>query len=396
MLARLARWLGSKQRVASSVATSRSAPACVRAGRGAIRCARACYAGAGACTRIYTRAVRRRGAYICKSAYMRACARVGACTHPACVCARGCCDVVVAAEVVPTYTRWDSRGTARDRLGPVPSHPRISRMVWPCPEGSLGPATGGLACDGGSGASCAGGKPLLCPEYTVEPGYCIVRQADSVRVCGAVPGCEFISKCLPSNAACSGWNTAHPECVQLGAGFINTVNTDWVSCRKEPPGHAVTLVALALLLLCIYVAGGIVLASRGNSGRTSDGSLLKRHPHYLRWLALAGLVADGVAFSRAGGRRRGCSAAPLLRDSAASSRDSRKPNGKASSSNANNGGHPVKQKRSKAKFGSSSSPSREEKVQADLPTAPGTTVAEASVSTATHGSATPAGDGGRW
>lgn len=269
-------------------------------------------------------------------------------------------------------------------------------MAWPCPAGSLGPATGGLACDGGSGASCAGGKPLACPEYTVEPGYCIVHEADGVRVCDAVPGCKFISKCLPSNAACSGWNTRHPECVQLGAGVINTVNTDWVSCRKEPPGHALTLVALSLLLLCAYVAGGIAFASRGGSGKTSGGSLLKRHPHYLRWVALAGLVADGVAFSRAGLRQRGCSAAPLLRDATTSSRDSRKASSKPSSSNANSREHPAKQKRSKAKAGSTSSPSREEKLLANLPTAPAATAAEASVSTATHGSATPAGDGGRW
>ena len=271
-------------------------------------------------------------------------------------------------------------------------------MAWPCPPGSLGP-TNGLACDGGSGPSCAGGTPLKCPEHTRAPGYCIVLEADSVRVCDAVPGCMIISKCV-TDPGCAGWNKNYPDSVQLGTGIINTVNADWVSCTKAPPSHALTLVALALLLLCAYVAGGIALASRG--GRSSGGrSLLARHPHFSRWVALAGLVTDGIAFSRAGGRST-AARAPLLRESTTTASGGRKAAAKASKSSGSTGKAAKEKKRSKAQTAaagpsSSASPPRVDTLQATAPATVAASVSSAATGSATAtAAATAAGDGGRW
>ena len=224
-------------------------------------------------------------------------------------------------------------------------------------------------------------------------------EPDSVRVCDAVPGCMIISKCV-TDPGCAGWNKNYPDSVQLGTGIINTVNADWVSCTKAPPSHALTLVALALLLLCAYVAGGIALASRG--GRSSGGrSLLARHPHFSRWVALAGLVTDGIAFSRAGGRST-AARAPLLRESTTTASGGRKAAAKASKSSGSTG-KAAKEKRSKAQKAaaaagpSSASPPRVDTLQAAAPATAAASVSSAATGSATAtAAATAAGDGGRW
>ena len=53
----------------------------------------------------------------------------------------------------------------------------------------------------------------------------------------------------------------------------------------------------------VYVGGGVAMAVRAGGDRS-----LKGHPHYHRWVALWGLVADGVHFTRSRGARRGGSA----------------------------------------------------------------------------------------
>jgi hypothetical protein len=48
----------------------------------------------------------------------------------------------------------------------------------------------------------------------------------------------------------------------------------------------------------VYAVGGIILGQRRGSERG-----VKAHPHYAKVVALGGLVLDGIAFTRAGGRR---------------------------------------------------------------------------------------------
>lgn len=51
--------------------------------------------------------------------------------------------------------------------------------------------------------------------------------------------------------------------------------------------------AVLVLTLC-YVGAGVALGQR--QGKT--GALMKTHPHFDMWVALYGLIGDGVAFSR--------------------------------------------------------------------------------------------------
>ena len=70
-----------------------------------------------------------------------------------------------------------------------------------------------------------------------------MKEVDAVRVCDALPGCAFISRCSIGEP-CKGWNTAHPDSVQLGWGRVNSVNKDWETCMRAPPDHALALLGL--------------------------------------------------------------------------------------------------------------------------------------------------------
>eukprot|EP01046_Picozoa_sp_COSAG06_P050102 COSAG06_NODE_7855_length_2352_cov_2.588992_2_plen_341_part_00 len=49
----------------------------------------------------------------------------------------------------------------------------------------------------------------------------------------------------------------------------------------------------------LYVAGGAAYAQKVQGKEVSPATALTTHPHYERWVALSGMVVDGVVFSRA-------------------------------------------------------------------------------------------------
>lgn len=59
-------------------------------------------------------------------------------------------------------------------------------------------------------------------------------------------------------------------------------------------GWATSFVVAVLLSMLGYVGAGVALGRR--QGKT--GALMKSHPHFEKWIALQGLVGDGIAFSR--------------------------------------------------------------------------------------------------
>ena len=118
----------------------------------------------------------------------------------------------------------------------------------------------------------------------------------AAEACRLTPGCEYIGVCNNKD-----WSDRHPDSVQLYKGPL-VPNADWEACKGVPlaPPSAAGVVFLLLVVLgsALYVGGGVVIGSRAGDDRS-----LKCHPHYRRWIALRGLVSDGVSFSK--GRRRG-------------------------------------------------------------------------------------------
>ena len=261
----------------------------------------------------------------------------------------------------------------------------MAGAAWACPAGARGPPMPGLSCLDGTGASCAGGKSFSCPAYDTGVGGCIVKEVDAVRVCDALPGCAFISRCSIGEP-CKGWNAAHPDSVQLGWGHVNSVNKDWETCMRAPPDHALALVGLVLAAAAAYVAAGVLLGAR------TGGSGLKRHPHFGRWVAVAGLVQDGIAFARSGGERRNrlvvgdAKVALVAADKAAGARRSTKKAGKSASGSQGSSG----KKRGKASRDESDAAVEEPASQQAEP------AEVASPGPASTASGTAASGGGRW
>ncbi len=102
----------------------------------------------------------------------------------------------------------------------------------------------------------------------------------------------------PNEKACN--NPCKGDATEMCGGhfLISLVAT------SEPDTWAWVFVAVLLLSLAAYAGGGVMLARRSGGGR---GQGLKVHPHYGRWVELAGLVSDGVAFARgqSSGNRQG-------------------------------------------------------------------------------------------
>ena len=97
----------------------------------------------------------------------------------------------------------------------------------------------------------------------------------------------------PGNTACVRGDYATAEEKQEGAESDDGVGEwggNFIKC----------LVGLGLL----YVLGGVAYGRRTRSDGKS-GLLWQWHPHWRQWGEVAGLVQDGVAFSRVGGRQRG-------------------------------------------------------------------------------------------
>lgn len=154
---------------------------------------------------------------------------------------------------------------------------------------------------------------------------------------------------------------------------------------SEPDTWAWAFVATVFLSLTAYVVGGAMLARKSGGGREG----LKGHPHFGRWMELAGLVSDGVAFARTQGRDKG---------------QSHRGKSAAFTSNGigNSGGQSKKQKKekketkeTKEKKGKQESSLKEplsSRVAADgLPR-----VAAAASPAPSPATGTAAGDGGRW
>eukprot|EP01045_Picozoa_sp_COSAG04_P029800 COSAG04_NODE_4989_length_1790_cov_2.777646_2_plen_320_part_00 len=100
----------------------------------------------------------------------------------------------------------------------------------------------------------------------------------------------------------------NPACPACGKGA--STDTTWVGAETclDPGGSAWgTTVLLALGLGgALYVGGGAAWGStQGRAGRGGRLGPLSAHPHSSRWLEVAGLAADGVAFARGGRGRRG-------------------------------------------------------------------------------------------
>jgi len=97
----------------------------------------------------------------------------------------------------------------------------------------------------------------------------------------------------PGNTACVRGDYATAEEKQEGVESDDGVGEwggNFIKC----------LVGLGLL----YMLGGVAYGRRTRSDGKS-GLLWQWHPHWRQWEEVAGLVQDGVAFSRAGGRQRG-------------------------------------------------------------------------------------------
>ena len=160
--------------------------------------------------------------------------------------------------------------------------------------------------------------------------------------------------------------------------------------HEEAAGAGMPFVLVLVLAGGAYVGGGVALGRR--AGGKAAG--LKAHPHWPRWVELGGLVSDGVAFSRAGGKRGSRSSAagyaPVPSAEAprgSSGKDKKKE--KRTSSGSGGGKEKEKEKKSsKQKRGSSSSQSAPA-APVDAPPAPATAAAAPA-------SGTAAGGGGRW
>ena len=63
------------------------------------------------------------------------------------------------------------------------------------------------------------------------------------------------------------------------------------------------LIVLAVFL-GLYIGAPIARESRSGGG--AGKPLLQLHPHFLRWVAVSGLVMDGAAYARAGGASFSC------------------------------------------------------------------------------------------
>lgn len=186
-------------------------------------------------------------------------------------------------------------------------------------------------------ASCSvemTGAALSCPAHTIGgTDTCIVKHSDAEEVCKKTHGCEYIGICSRLSEGCGGWNSRYKDSVQLGAAPLKR-NTDWIACRPgtEPGAPTSDLGAYFVLLLAlvsgVYIGGGVGVGMR-SGGRTRGKSVLQAHPHFQRWMALSGLLWDGVQFAQGQRGRGGASSnridarkEPLLRDPSASRKSS--------------------------------------------------------------------------
>jgi hypothetical protein len=172
-------------------------------------------------------------------------------------------------------------------------------------------------------ASCSigmTGTGLSCPAHTLgDENTCIVKHTDAEEVCQKTAGCDYIGVCSQFSEGCKSWNGRYTDSVQLSkAPLIH--NDDWIACKPgtEPGAPSSDLGAYFLLLLALiggaYVGGGVGLGM--HSGRRRGKTAVEAHPHYERWLALAGLVSDGLHFTRSRGGARAADREALLPRSA--------------------------------------------------------------------------------
>lgn len=134
----------------------------------------------------------------------------------------------------------------------------------------------------------------------------------------------------------------------------------------------------------IYAVGGVAYGERITGGGGSGTSKLAAHPHYTRWIEIAGLCSDGVAFARGGGRRPGYHAVPSIDGKHDSIAPRQRSPRKAGQKKEKKTQKEKSEKTSKSKFD----------VGETVPTA--SSVRASSPAPATRTPGTKAGDGGRW
>ena len=172
-------------------------------------------------------------------------------------------------------------------------------------------------------------------------------------------------------------------------GFCNVAEVEF---------YASSVWGWLMVALILGGGGGYVVAGgfygqrlKGGAGGGGVAALLAAHPHYTRWIEVAGLCEDGVAFARGG--RPGYRSAPTVagREAHVGEKRSRSP-GDKESLRKTSGGHSKKEKKEKkekkdtkeAKGGGNAEPA------AGRDSAPSSSAATPSVA------GTRAGDGGRW
>jgi|EP01044_Picomonas_judraskeda_P006765 hypothetical protein len=70
------------------------------------------------------------------------------------------------------------------------------------------------------------------------------------------------------------------------------------ACKWTGPWGGTFITALSITA-ALYVAGGALYAHKVQGKEISPATALTAHPHYERWVALSGMIMDGVTFSRA-------------------------------------------------------------------------------------------------
>ena len=248
-------------------------------------------------------------------------------------------------------------------------------------------------------------------------------------------GASMVKGSPEHKAACCGLCAQYPtECKGWAISFGDGTSTDdlfpscWVKTSLDPttpvasrahgkvrPGFSgcsaawgVTFIAGLVLGGGAYVGVGVALGARAGRGQLAPSS----HPHYPSWVSVAGLVADGVAYSRARAQGRSVSTAKrgggsyaAVGDASRAGRDSVKHGSSRTESKTSGGSSSSSSKKTKKdKRDKSKSPGRaaesQEQQQDHADSARATTSSAAASATdqepAGQAAGTAAGGGGRW
>ena len=165
-------------------------------------------------------------------------------------------------------------------------------------------------------------------------------------------------------------------------GFCNVAEVEF---------YASSVWGWLMVALILGGGGGYVVAGglygqrvKGGAGGGGAAALLAAHPHYTRWIEVAGLCEDGVAFARGG--RPGYRSAPTVAEREKRSHSASQ--GHKESLRKTSGGHSKKEKKEKKEKKDAKGSSDAEPL--------GSRDSAPSSQAATPVAGTRAGDGGRW